>query len=111
IAEFAVVIATARPEEAVAATLKVEPNVAFNGACSVTVIVWLAICAFVLLCACAAALKLPSPAWLYETVQVPELAFMVMFAEPVPPPEQEPDVVIATPRPEEAVAATLKVVL
>ena len=42
-------------------------------------------------------------------VQVPLALFMVMLAEPLPPPEQAPVVVMATGRPESAVAATPKV--
>jgi len=44
-------------------------------------------------------------------VQVPVPPVMVIVAEPVPLPEQAPELVMATPRPEDAVAATLKVEL
>lgn len=49
------------------------------------------------------------PAWLYTTLHpvVPEV--IVIVAEPLPLPEQPPFVVIATGRPDEAVAPTLNV--
>ena len=59
---------------------------------------------------CGAGLELALPAWLKETVQVPVPLVIVIEAEPVPPPLQTPEVVIATGRPELAVAATPKLV-
>ena len=41
-------------------------------------------------------------------MQVPELLVIVIVAEPLPEPVQDPLVVIATGKPELAVAATLK---
>jgi hypothetical protein len=51
-----VVIATGRPEDEVAATGNELPNVAFDGGGVVTVIVWFAFVALVLLVTCVAGL-------------------------------------------------------
>jgi hypothetical protein len=51
------------------------------------------------------------PTWSKATVQVPVPLVMVIVADPVPPPLQAPELVIATPRPELALATTPKVPL
>ena len=74
-------------------------------------IVWDARVAVVVLVTCGAALYVPFPAWLYSTVQVPlPLVIVIVTGEPgpvlLPLPLHDPLVVTATPRPEEACAAT-----
>jgi hypothetical protein len=48
---------------------------------------------------------------LYRTEQLPLPLVIVMMADPIPLPEQLPDPVMATGRPEEELAATLNIVL
>ena len=55
--------------------------------------------------------KLASPGWLKWTTQVPVPLSIMIVAVFVPLPEQTPVVVIATGKPELAVAATLKLEL
>jgi len=103
-----VVMATVKPELAVAATLNVELYAALDEAGVVTVIVCAAFVAFVVDVTCGAAAYVPLPAWLYITVH----AVVPLVIVTVPPAiEQPPLVVIATARPEFDVAATGKVAL
>jgi hypothetical protein len=51
------------------------------------------------------------PPWLKVTRQLPDPLVIVMLALPLPEPEHEPVVAIETARLEDAVAATLKLLL
>ena len=62
---------TTTPPGADAATEKLDPKIADNGACDETAIVWLAFCALTASTTCGAGLKFALPAWSNPTEHVP----------------------------------------
>ena len=95
---------TTTPPGADAATEKLDPKIADNGACVDTVIVWSALSALTESTTCGAALKFALPAWSYLTEHVPVPLVIVNTA---PEFEQAPELEKAT-APAGAVAATEK---
>ena len=92
------------PPGADAATEKLEPKTADNGACVETAIVWSAFCALTTSTTCGAALKFALPAWSYLTEHVP-VPLVIVNVDPEF--EQAPELEKVT-APAGAVAATEK---
>ena len=92
------------PAGAVAATVKLDPKSADDGACVDTVIDWSAFCALTVSTTCGAALKFALPAWSYRTEHDPVPLVIVNTA---PEFEQAPELEKVT-APAGAVAATVK---